>query len=164
MTRPAFEAAVDTRLLLAALSKIGVDETITFETLSDAIGRPVTGGDPHMQSARRMAERDTGAVFSSVHGQGYKRLTDVDVVRASESGLKRIKRAARREGNRLSTVDPIKLSNGDRDLYHARLSSFAIVAHITKPQSIDKLTLAARNKGQELAIAQTLQALSEGLL
>jgi hypothetical protein len=117
-----------------------------------------------MQSARRMAERDNGAVFASVHGTGYKRLVDEDIVKASESGLRRIKRAARREGNKLAVVDPMRLTNTDRDLFFARMSSFSIVSHVTKEQSINKLIGATREKGQELAIAQTLKALSDGLL
>lgn len=162
--RPSFEAAVDTRLLLACLNKAAVGETISFATLSESIGRKVAGGDPHMQSARRMAERDHAAVFSSVHGEGYKRLAPVDVVKASESGLMKIKRAARREGNRLATVDPSGLQPTDRDLFHARMSGFAIVAHAVKPGSIERLMLATKAKGEELAIAQTLKALSEGAL
>jgi hypothetical protein len=165
MPRPAFEAAVDTRLLLAQLMKANEGDTISFGTLSEAIGRDVNGGDPHVQSARRMAERDSGAVFSSVHGKGYKRLPPGDVVKASESDLNRLKRAAKRGGRRLSTVNPMVLDQTNRDLYHARLSGFAIITHIAKPGSIEKLAVASRAKGgEELAIAQTLKALAEGAL
>lgn len=162
--RPAFEAAVDTRLLLARLMKAQPGDTVTFADLSEAIGRRVGGGDPHVQSAKRMAERDIGAVFGSVHGVGYKRLTDIEVVKAADSGIGRIKRAARREGNKLSTVNPTALNSTDRDLYHARLSGFAIVAHAMKGSSLEKLSTAVKAKGEELAIAQTLKALAEGAL
>lgn len=162
--RPAFEAAVDTRLLLARLMKVAVGETATFGALSEAIGRDIDGGDPHVQSARRMAERDQGAVFASIHGVGYKRLLPPEVVKASEDGLARIKRAARREGNRLATVDPADLNATERDVFHARLSGFAIIGHIAKPASVEKLIEATRKKGEELAIAQTLKALAEGAL
>ncbi|MHB8285474.1 MAG: hypothetical protein ACYDD1_12450 [Caulobacteraceae bacterium] len=162
--RPSFEISADTRLLLQRLLKVEPGEAITFGDLSLAIGRKVEGADGHLQSARRMAERDHCAVFSSIIGKGYQRLLPAQVVAAAEHGLHKIKRAAKREGNRLATVDPLVLDQTNRDLMNARMSGLAIIVHVTRPPTIEKLTGAVRAHGEKLAISQTLMALTSGEL
>jgi hypothetical protein len=161
--RPAFETTIDTRLLLQRLLKAEPGETVSYGELGKEIGRKIGGGFSHLQSALRMAQAE-GAVFSCVRGSGYQRLTDQDILRASEGGLKRVRRAARRAGNTLSIAEPSKLEANERGLLHGRLSAFAMIAHVAKPASVDRLASATKDKGQELAIAQTLKALAAGAL
>jgi hypothetical protein len=68
------ELSADTRTIADLLLACPIGETVRFDAMSDAIGRDVRKHRHIIATARRVAEREAGAVFVSIHKVGYKRL------------------------------------------------------------------------------------------
>jgi hypothetical protein len=87
------------------LATCPIGEVITTNALSSAIGRDVRRVRHIIATARKVAERESGAVFVTLRGVGYQRLTPE---RASEvlapTARRHIRRTARRTRSSLETV------------------------------------------------------------
>ena len=103
------EISVDARLLHQRLQSVGVGETVSWEELSQVIGRDVTAGSKGygpLSTARKRALNDDGMVFDAIPKVGLKRLTDAEIVNTGQATVDKVRRAARKgraAPNRLST-------------------------------------------------------------
>lgn len=157
-----FEPSADTRLIYSLLMKAEMGDVVTYTELSEQVGRKVTGADSYLQSALRMIERDENMVFSSVRGVGYKRLTDAEIAtQVGESGVRKIKRTARRTAKTISKADDSNLSNEERVKRNTFASFMGAVAHMAKPRQLERLETGVRAHADQLAIGKTLDALKE---
>jgi len=99
------EVSAETRAIADLLIACPIGETVTLASMSDAIGRDITKHRYIIASARRLVEREVGAVFTSVRGVGYKRL---DVERAigvvAPAARKHIARSARRASRSITAA------------------------------------------------------------
>lgn len=158
--KPSFELSADSRFLLQELRKVQVGETIGYDTLSTAIGRLVGGDFSSLQTAVRRLLRDDGIVFANVRGVGFKRLDDADIVRLGESETDATRRRARRTVRKLTAVRDYASLTPAMQLRHTALVSVnAMVADVTRDQSVKKIEHASGGRAGELPIAQTIRAL-----
>lgn len=73
-----FDVHPDTLALKKVLEAVPLGETVKWAELSSAIGRDAKNVKHLLYSAMKMAERESGAVFSNERMVGYKRLKPED--------------------------------------------------------------------------------------
>lgn len=156
---PSFQLSADTRFLVQRLQKATVGETVTYEQLGQEVGKPVVGGMPALQSAKRVLRRDFEMVFAAIHGVGLKRLNDVEIVGTAASTSKKLRRTAQRGVQTLTAVsDFSKLPREEQMRHSASLSIFGAVAEMNREPSIRKIEKVAEAQRGELPFAATLEA------
>lgn len=159
MTAPIFEMSADARLLRQRLKKIQVGETITYDELSKEISQPVDGSFQALQSARRSLLNHDNYVFETIMRVGLKRLSDSEIVSASERDVSKIRRAAKKGAKKLTSVQNYAGLSNDVQLQHTtRLSVFGLIAHAASDKGIEKVSQKAAGRTTELPIADTISA------
>lgn len=90
------EISPDVAALVETLRAVSPGEKIAYDDLSAAIGRDVRKVRHLIDSARRIAQRDYGAVFANEMGFGYARLTTDQLPDVGATARRRIRSTARR--------------------------------------------------------------------
>lgn len=94
---PDFTLSPETRLLVETLHKVPIGAEITYADLSAALGLDVTGpARGTLNTARRILERDEGAVFVACRGTGLRRLKPEEAPDIGATGRRKIRRTAKR--------------------------------------------------------------------
>lgn len=156
--RPTFELSVDTRIVRDRLAKAAIGETVTYTELSDALGRKVGGGSPHIQSAVRSLETD-GVIFGNIRGVGYQRLADAQIVDTVEHERKGLRRRARRIVHRLTSIGDFDgLPNASKIKHNAAVSAFGAIAAMLSPGKMKTLETTVESAQAKLPLAKTLEA------
>lgn len=160
MTKPAvFEMSADTRLLRQALSRVAVGATISYESLSAEISKPVSGSFAALHSARDSLLRHDRIVFSVIRGEGLKRLDDREIISAGDEDVSAIRRKSRKALRKLTAIaDYNALSPADQLRHTATVSIFAAVADMATDKGVKKVEATAQGRSGELPIALTLSA------
>lgn len=153
------ELSIDARLLIDLLSKVGIGETVGYDTLSEAIGRDVRGtAYSQLATARRHLLRDKQMVFEAVHNVGIKRLSDAEIVATGESAVGRVRRAARRGTQRLTSVQDFDaLPNALKLKHNAYLSTLGAIGMLAKGSAVKKVEEAVSASSGALPIGRTLE-------
>jgi hypothetical protein len=160
MTKPmSFEMSADTRLLRQELAKVKVGETISYEKLSAAISKNVSGGTASLQSARNSLLKNDRIVFAVVRCVGLQRLGDEEIVDASQARRDSIRRGAKRAAREITCVADYSSLSAPKQLLHtAALSVFTAIAEMSSDKGVERVKGAAQGRSGELPIAQTLAA------
>lgn len=159
MPNPTFELSIDTRLLYDHLRKTPIGETVSFDALSEVTGAPVHGSTSSLQSAIRRLQSIDGRIFASVRGVGYQRLSDVGIVRSTESARDTLRRRASRMIKRLACVEDFGALPKELQVKHnASMSMFGAIAHMLKPSSTKILEDQVAKAQAALPLAKTLEA------
>jgi prophage DNA circulation protein len=97
------ELSADARAVADLLLACPIGETVSLASMSDAIGRDIRKHRHIIVTARRVAEREAGAVFASVRGVGYQRLdAERTVAVVAPAARKHIARSAKRAARSLN--------------------------------------------------------------
>lgn len=133
------EASPDTRAVAELLATVPVGEIVSFAALSAAIGRDITRCRHVLYAGKRAAERDAGAVFATVRGQGMRRLS-------AERAAETVGTAARshiRKTARKATRTLIAATSRANDLppavqrsVSAEVSAFALIEHLSRDAAV----------------------------
>lgn len=152
----------NTRTLEAILGRVAVGDTITYSTLSDAIGTPVTGSRARgwLAAARRTMERDKRVVFLVSPKIGLKRASAEDVIADAEKRASGVGRASNRVLRRLATLDVDALPPPLRERAGAVASVAGLAVFATRAPQVDAVRAAlAASHGPQLAIGRTLDVM-----
>jgi hypothetical protein len=116
MDKPRFEASADVEKCYDYLK---ARQEATYRELSKFLGRDIAGRDRHiMESARRKLER-IGIVFAVQTGVGLKRASHAQVATlATDTPIRKIKRAVKRSKKREKIVDVQQLSGDERAAFY----------------------------------------------
>lgn len=153
-----FEMSIDTRVLYDRLKQAVVGEVVTFEQMSDLLGRKVEGACPNLQSALRRLEGE-GIAFANIRAKGYQRMNDVEIVGTAEHAREGLRRAAKKAIKRLTCVQNFDaLPNEQKIKHNAALSGFGAIASIMSPGRVKKLEERVAQTGAQLPLAKTLEA------
>lgn len=157
-----FETSSDARFIAQLLAKAEPGETVTYEEMSEAIGRDVRRfARPALYTALRQQVRES-RVFESVPNEGYKRLTDEQVVATqAANGLSRISRTARRTAQRVQAVNFDGLSNQSKIAHNTQLSMLGAVAQMTKPSVLLAVEQSVKQRGDCLPVGETLKLMTK---
>jgi len=149
------EKSADTSILEEMIRRLKVDEELTYEAMSTALGRDVREFcKGNLNSARRICERD-GIVLASMPKVGYKRLGDTGIIDASNSHRLRIMRGAKRGINQLASVNFEALSDDHKRQHTAAAAQLGCIVHFSTSSARTKIESKV-NGQQTLAIGETL--------
>lgn len=101
MPFPTSELAIETRAIADRLLATPIGEQVTFDQLSEAIGRNVRSKRYLIERARDLALKEAGAGFDSVRGIGYVRQPGSAAHKAGAHARKRIRSTASRGAKRV---------------------------------------------------------------
>jgi hypothetical protein len=154
-----FQAGADAIALHEHLILTPVGAVATYARLGDAIGKPVNGSCGALRTARLIAQREDGAIFSCIKGEGLKRLDDEGIVALAGVETLSVRRRARTVGRRLGAAVFENLREASRMRAIAIASVLAVVSDLTREKSVLRVTAAASGRAAQLPIRETLQAL-----
>lgn len=125
--RKLFELTSETASIVALFKDIAIEQVVTFEQASKAVGFPVDSRSPSYQTAKRIAVRDHGIVIEGVRGVGFERLNGTGMVRKGHRSMTGIRRAARRGGAVASVAIRQNLTRGEQLEASEQLGRFRII-------------------------------------
>ena len=137
--RSIFEQSADVKLLITHLHKKKEGEFASYKELSDVVGRPITGGDGYLQSAKNCLERDYGVYFKNVRGEGYVRLDSAGMVNDTDRDKKTILRKADRALQKLGDADFSELTEDEIKKANHNRTALGIVTFTTNPRNRRRL-------------------------
>lgn len=128
----------DTRRIADALAAVPPGTLISLDAISAVIERDIRRARWYLYSAMHIAERESGAVFATERGMGYRRLIADEIVKIGQTSRARIRRQARR-GNRsisagVAGVNDLKPETLRRIL--AEQSSLGLLEHIARDKNL----------------------------
>lgn len=160
---PIFEMSADARFLYQELRAAKVGDVVSYEMLTNAIGKSVVGGMSALRTAIKSALRDDGTVFACIKKVGVKRLNDSDIVSLGESETAGTRRRVKRTVRKLTSIGDFSALTPATQLRHTALVSInAMIADTTREPSIKKVADASQGRASELPIRETLKAMGFG--
>jgi hypothetical protein len=132
---PRFEPSLDVKILCDILLAAKIGDVVTYDTISDAIGRDITQFRYIAASAIRSVQNSHQFVFSCIPKVGYKRLNNSEIVGKGEQFIKHIKRTSKRGAKNLACVQYAQLSDNDKISHNTRMTIFAMVQDNTSTKT-----------------------------
>lgn len=162
VTRPTFRASVDAVALHRLMREARVGEVITYAQMTAALRRRVDSSTPELRTAMKMCEREDRMIFGAVRNEGYRRLSDTEIVDASDGQMTRSRKMARRASARLGLVEFDRLPETHQIKHNAAMSIFGLVIASSNAGAVKKVTAAVAKSRRELPMAETIKALGIG--
>ena len=104
------EVSINTQLLCERLSKLEVEELISYDVLSRVAGLDVRGKARHnLLAARRRVLGNHKIATGCVSGRGIKRLSDTGIVQSFSSDLRSINRKSRRSRRKIVAIEKYRI-------------------------------------------------------
>lgn len=159
--RPIGLLSIDTKAVYDRLTKAKMGETVSYDELSQLIGRDIRNGAYWcLQSARRKALID-GLVFGSVSKVGIKRLNDTEIVDTGHDAVTRIHRLSTRSARKVALAEYSTLSPESKVKFNTHVSILGVMAHMTRSKQVAKLTESVTKAQASLPLAKTLEAFKQ---
>lgn len=154
------ELSLDTKVLAERLAELQPDEVVSYQELSDLIGRAVNGGTSNLGSARRFVQREYGIVTDVVRGQGIKRLTAPGIVATQQPARAAIRRRLRRTIKKIHLADDERLTREERQEKYSFIALGGTLQHFLKPATAQAVK-AEIGEGQTIAVGKVLEILTK---
>lgn len=135
MRKAAPENETDIETIARLLKAASIGATVTYEAMTDAIGRDIQDHRHLLLAAQRRTEEEIGALFGTVRGEGVKRLPSDEVASVGSHTIRRIRRAARRGMQRLTVVRANDLPMDDARKIIAQRSQLGAIALVSDNRS-----------------------------
>lgn len=152
------EMSIDVQAIQERLAKAAPGEVVTYEELSELVGRDVQCDARYCLTSackRLLAER---VVFASVRMVGVKRLDNEGILSLPTAAFESMRRKARLTACKLTAVEYAALDREQQAQHNTAASVLGIVAHITKPKSMERLRGRVEEAQGALPIGKTLEA------
>jgi len=134
----ALDLHADTRRLADFLCAAPRGELVSFDAMTEIIGRDIQAHRWILYGAMRVAERESGATFACVRRQGYRRLTISELAMVGQTARSRIRSTARRGNRTIATglkgengIDP-----GDLRKILAEQSALGMLEHLAADKAL----------------------------
>lgn len=149
---PRFHRSFETQKILDLLVKIPSGEVITYKAMTEACGAEINGYSYAARSARALAEKETGFIFSPVTGVGLKRLTDDEIVQNSHADRSRLRNIAKRALVKLTAVQNFHgLPEDLKRTHQAHATILAVVADVASAETANRLQTTQTNSRELLS-------------
>lgn len=133
------ELSADARAVANLLSSVSVGDLATFATISAAIGRDITTCRHVLAAGRKVAERESGAVFATERGKGLRRLSAERATETVGSAARaHIRTTARRASRTLvaATSRMNDLPPAVQRRLSAEISALSLVEHLVRDAAV----------------------------
>ena len=144
----------DTRRIADLLNEVPRGDSITLDAISKAIDRDIRRCRYLLYSALRVVERESGAVFATERGSGYRRLAPEEIVKIGQTARARIRGWARR-GSRTIAAGIAGANDMAPDTARkimAEQSALGLLEHIARDRSLPKVN---EDENRPLSVAAT---------
>lgn len=135
------ENTADVESLARALSALSIDETVTYQQLTNLIGRNIQSHYWLLNKARKIVEEETGSLYEVVRNVGIKRLASEDAANVGLSVIGKVRRTATNGIKRLANVrcNDMPAEEANKVLAHrSQLGAIALVADGRKSVTVAK--------------------------
>jgi hypothetical protein len=141
------ELSADARRLAEALAGFPIGYLVSHAQLTRLLGRDVATCRHVLYRAMRVVQREHGAIFASVHGKGYRRLSTEGLVETVGSHARsRIRGTARRAA--LTLRDGVRAANdvtpAAQRKASAELAVLGMIQHMARDRTVERLEASAR--------------------
>ncbi len=146
--------SLDAQTLLDVLLEMEPGDFVSYQDLSDLIGKDVQVGEGYraLFRARTILEREEHNVVAPIPGQGVKCLTDEEMVQSGRGFIGKAGRAGARSISRVSCVKKFDELPNEKKIEHNYVLSIAgAIQHFARPKT---------RKQIEERIAQTRKPMS----
>ncbi len=152
-----YEQSIDTQVLIERLSEMQEGDVLTYDALSEAIGRNVTREARHiLGSARRFVEREHAIFTDTISKTGIKRITPAQVVQGAPKQTKRkMHNASNRLIRKLSNTPDELLTPEDLRRKRSEIAIQGTLRMFTKPAT-QEAVMAQINDHQSLPVGSIL--------
>lgn len=157
------EMSVDTRVLIERLKKVEVGEFVSYQELSDLVGRNVQGNAyGNLSTARHRLEMDEEMQFGTVRSQGLRRLDALGVMGGTDGAIHQCHKKMSKEARRLARIDPSGLEPDKKPELHLKAAHVQVLAYQTAPKVQRKLESKLKDS-ESLPMSKMLEAVKETL-
>jgi len=163
--RPMFKRSIETQLLIDLLARAEPGDLITYEEMKDACGVDCQRARHALLTARRHLLKHERKGFAAVKGEGVQRLDANGMVEAAQDGLRRVRKCAHRETERIvyGVPDIQELSEENRHRYNARRCMLELLRGAASGKN-EKLAIeAVKKRGGVIPQSQLLKSLAESV-
>lgn len=131
--RMSFEQSAETRELVRFFGEVSVGSPVSWTSASKSVGFKVHAQLAAYHSARRIVQRDSGIVISTIRKFGFQRLAADQICDSGEAGLSSIRRRARREAGKQEIAIAGNLDQRHMLRSTELLSRFRIIGDNARP-------------------------------
>lgn len=154
-----FAVHADTLILEEVLAKATPGQEFTYAQLGAIIGVQDIRAEQHrtkLHAARkRLARR--GLHFLTIHGQGWRRMTDAEFLDEDARAMRHERRVNNRAQQRLLAADPEKLAPSERAELFARMSFRGVVEMMHRPAALKRIEERTKEVKASLPTAEMLK-------
>jgi hypothetical protein len=161
MPRTIPELNIDTSTLQKALAVMEPGAVVSYDALTELIGRDVRDGARGCLSSAMRRLVAEGKVFACVRGEGVKRLRDTEIVGEGQAVVAKMRRAARRANRKLAAVDFDALPAASKVQHNLGMSVLAVMEHMAKHSTLKALEARIDQAQVALPVGRTLEAMSK---
>lgn len=154
MTNPAFAASADAKTLADLMRSVAVGDMLSYDSMSDAIGRDVTAERSVIYTARSIVQREDRIVFDTICKQGLKRLADDEIVSLGDRARSRVRKIAKRTTQSIACVNYDEMSRESQVKHNTALSMFGVMLELATNKSFVKLEKHVATAGTELPVGK----------
>jgi len=145
------ELSIEAKLLYQRMRTMKPGDTLTYEEMSEIIGRSIQQVRHVLYTARKMAEREDLLTFGTITSEGIRCLNTSEIISTGDTAIRHIHRTARRAARRFNCVGDLNLlPNEEKIRMNTKASVLGVLAHITTAKSLRKI---------EAPVAQTMEAI-----
>lgn len=135
----AADTPADIRTLAEALKSASYGALVTFDDLSQALGRNVLLSQRYLiYAAIKVANEESGAVFASVRKRGYRRLPPDEAHKVGQTARRRVRRAARAAANGITAA--LRAANAiepeAQRRANAEISALNLIEHLSMDRNV----------------------------
>lgn len=124
------ENTVIVQRLEEKLRELSSGKTISYEDLSNHIGRDVRSVRRLLDKARDRTAKELGCFFEAVHNVGIKRLLPSECPDRAVNSVRKVRRISVKEKKRIDRVNPNSLTMAERGMMTAASSIHGAIAYI----------------------------------
>lgn len=152
--KPSFVSSADAKTLADLMRGVAIGDVLTYQTMSEAIGRDVLDDRGVMYTARGIVQREDRMVFDSVHKHGIKRLADIEIVSLGDRARSRVRKIARRAAQAIVCVNYDEMPREAQVKHNTALSMLGVMQELTTDKSFTKLQKHVSTAGTELPVGK----------
>jgi hypothetical protein len=134
--------AIETRMLVDLVKDKPEGTTISYAEMEKEIGRPVTPqttGYGYLASAKRILLRDHGILIDAEPKVGVRVCTNEEKMLVAGRDVKRARRAVKRSGQKLRSVEYDRLTDEQKRDFNSRMSLAGALELLSAPKAVAKV-------------------------
>lgn len=159
MGRTFAEKSVERRLLEQRLSTLQEDEEITYQAISELIGKDIKNGSWHyLQNAREWVLNHHNIVTRCIPTIGIKRLRDSAIVGAGLERTRHIRKTAGKGVKEMGAVQDFNaLADNEKITHNAVVMGLTLARFATKSTTTKKIESKVTAQTRDLPIGRILE-------